>query len=535
MLQLPASPQWHAAPPSGWKTRKVVLLFIALIAIASLILLSQNDVTTAVSNVSVTTSSIFKTDSCKGWDPHAAEELDPPECFRAQQFRQIAQFTATPEYAALKDVGQLRAINRITNCALGVTACPERPLIVSDYEFIYNPEHKAGVAHGEEVWVSSLVEGIRQMGYEMLIFNKDENRTWNYTRLLDKSIHMYFTDANHAFRCFHNPHCVRPEDYVRPATHAIEEPPAALRGVLPAWRIFGLSFWGARPNKYNAIFLDTAKHWGINGDDGHEEWSHHVLGTKWQIVPFAYPGHTDIPMTIEQACLQTPVVPLHEREDGILILGKHAPYLRGGIIKGIHPAWDDIVRAMKREGVDFWLTAKPDPKMPFPEGMVSLGWQAPAEYRRKAGSAKAMLGIGMPSISPSPYEALCAGVPVVLPKNGNHSASGWEMFEPTWFQHGPLQALGTPYVYSYDGSDPQDLVEQLTKAVNTPIEPFIPPDMTTKAVFARVKEVIEHDWEAEYHAVRAANGGRNPGYKPIQWEKCWERGVCDPAVLSHRP
>jgi hypothetical protein len=42
--------------------------------------------------------------------------------------------------------------------------------------------------------------------------------------------------------------------------------------------------WGARPNAYNAIFLDTAKHWGINGDDGHEEWSHHVLGTKWQIV-----------------------------------------------------------------------------------------------------------------------------------------------------------------------------------------------------------------------------------------------------------
>ncbi len=54
-------------------------------------------------------------------------------------------------------MGQLRAIDRITACALGVTECPTRPLIVSDYEFISNPEHKAGVAHGEEVWVSSLV------------------------------------------------------------------------------------------------------------------------------------------------------------------------------------------------------------------------------------------------------------------------------------------------------------------------------------------------------------------------------------------
>lgn len=54
--------------------------------------------------------------------------------------------------------------------------------------------------------------------------------------------HMYFTDANHAFRCFHNPHCVRQEDYVKPATHAIDMPPEPERGVLPAWRIFGLNF-----------------------------------------------------------------------------------------------------------------------------------------------------------------------------------------------------------------------------------------------------------------------------------------------------
>lgn len=54
---------------------------------------------------------------------------------------------------------------------------------------------------------------------------------------------MYLTDANQVFRCFHNPRCVRPEDYVEPATHAITVSPEE-RGVLPAWRIFGLNYVG---------------------------------------------------------------------------------------------------------------------------------------------------------------------------------------------------------------------------------------------------------------------------------------------------
>jgi hypothetical protein len=36
-------------------------------------------------------------------------------------------------------------------------------------------------------------------------------------------------------------------------------------------------------------------------------------------------------MTIEQACLQTPVVPYTERDDSILILAKHARAYQPGI------------------------------------------------------------------------------------------------------------------------------------------------------------------------------------------------------------
>jgi hypothetical protein len=60
---------------------------------------------------------------------------------------------------------------------------------------------------------------------------------------------------------------------------------------------------------------------------------------------------------------------------------------------------------MKDIGIDFWLTTRLD-NGETPENMVKLGPLLPKVYRQRTSQAKAMLGIGMPSISPSPYEAL---------------------------------------------------------------------------------------------------------------------------------
>jgi hypothetical protein len=88
----PGSPQWRPLP-SAWKTRKLAMLAAALVF--GLTLLAFH---TDVASSALPSTSIFKADPCRGWDPHAPEEFDPPACVRAQQFRQIARFTATPEY-----------------------------------------------------------------------------------------------------------------------------------------------------------------------------------------------------------------------------------------------------------------------------------------------------------------------------------------------------------------------------------------------------------------------------------------------------
>jgi len=59
---------------------------------------------------------------------------------------------------------------------------------------------------------------------------------------------------------------------------------------------------------------------------------------------------------------------------------------------------------MKEIGIDLWTTSMDAGKPP--EGVIQLGIQKPKAYTRVMSRARAMLGIGMPSISPSPYEAL---------------------------------------------------------------------------------------------------------------------------------
>lgn len=66
-----------------------------MLALASLAFIQRDTVSEAVNGVSL--PSAFQSDPCHSWNPHAAEEHDPPACFRAQQFRQIARFTSTPE------------------------------------------------------------------------------------------------------------------------------------------------------------------------------------------------------------------------------------------------------------------------------------------------------------------------------------------------------------------------------------------------------------------------------------------------------
>jgi len=72
------------------------------------------------------------------------------------------------------------------------------------------------------------------------------------------------------------------------------------------------------------------------------------------------------------------------------------------------------------------------------------------------------------------------------------------------------------------------MLAKLKRAYTTPIEPFIPPEMTFQAVFERVMEVLEHDWEAEAARVKMPRGGNVPPFPPQMMATCIKFGICKP-------
>jgi len=53
-------------------------------------------------------------------------------------------------------------------------------------------------------------------------------------------------------------------------------------------------------------------------------------------------------------------------------------------------------------------------------GVVNLGRLNPIEFMQQVGRSKVMIGVGSPWWSPSPYNALCQGVPFINPVSVTH-------------------------------------------------------------------------------------------------------------------
>ncbi|TXT13321.1 hypothetical protein VHUM_00688 [Vanrija humicola] len=129
----------------------------------------------------------------------------------------------------------------------------------------------------------------------------------------------------------------------------------------------------------------------------------------------------------------------------------------------------------------------------------TLGHQTRAGFERFLGQSKVMIGIGPPKLSPSPYDALCMGVPFINP------ILEWDKKQPAnkakWkVQQGALIDVPEPYVYHVYKGDEEGLHRAVQAAVDTPIQRYIPPAMRFDAVLARHRDWVANDWHAEAKA-----------------------------------
>jgi hypothetical protein len=247
---------------------------------------------------------------------------------------------------------------------------------------------------------------------------------------------------------------------------------------IPLWKMFGFHFW---PSTHL-----------------------HPLGPQWTMSPEPYatfPGlswrkesNMYTGYSIEAYCGD--VMPVEDRKHRAYVLAKKPEYFVEDTFALTSRIFEDM---SEQSGVDFVVgIGKVGSALPVP-GLTNIGSQAKQGFLHEVGQSKVLVGIGRPWISPTPYDALCMGVPFVNP------IMRWDGANPDdvskWNpQHEGLSDFGEPWVYNVKKGNETEIKNAITKALVTPIEPFVPRRMTRAAMKARHRLLVEADWKTVYEA-----------------------------------
>ncbi|KAF8344119.1 uncharacterized protein EI90DRAFT_46274 [Cantharellus anzutake] len=244
---------------------------------------------------------------------------------------------------------------------------------------------------------------------------------------------------------------------------------------MPIWKIFSFLFW--------PIYS-------------------HPLGKQWTLNPEPYGeeahwrgGGTPLSYSIEPSCDKVQFVPHSERarDKYALVMTKAMRNFLPGETNG----WeiDDFNHAANETGIKFKACADPDPEsdrlgpISLPKSVENLGTLGQTEFVQLLARASVLVGVGRPETygtffrvfvdmrtmltfltrSPTPYEALCLGIPFINPiLHWNREKP--ELREAWGAQHSMLKLLDPPYVYNVKKGDREGLTKAIQAALNDPID-----------------------------------------------------------------
>lgn len=211
----------------------------------------------------------------------------------------------------------------------------------------------------------------------------------------------------------------------------------------------------------------------------------HPLGKPWTLAPYNYTsGNTFLGYSVNRTCSLQPFIPHDKRNNQVFILAKKLSYFFSDRYEWPNIDYSQPPAMASVKNVTFVAAVRNDtdpsdrnrdsPKLP--KGIVALNDQPlPAdEFFLAVASSKLLLGLGFPRLSPSPYDALCLGVPFLNP------VRHWDKANPenrtAWYtQHDGLKYQPEPYVYHVLKhpdleTRTQMFWDAIERAVSTPIE-----------------------------------------------------------------
>ncbi|KAJ7153966.1 hypothetical protein C8R43DRAFT_1186860 [Mycena crocata] len=317
---------------------------------------------------------------------------------------------------------------------------------------------------GEDIWARSTVIALRSLGYSFLY-------SWN----LERTVHIYktfpnlvvaiFDENGEVTGCFKDPTCLMSE--------------SNLHGI-PAWKIFAFHWW---------------------------TYSSHPLGPQWTLSPELYlragNDHTYLGYSIEPSCALRPFIPHSKRKAQVYVMGKN-----GGYFAPEERAWEpeELALAATTAQVQFVAGLRDDAALPAP--LDNMGHLSQREFYEALAQSVALVGMGSPGTSPTPYDSLCLGIPFVNP------IIEWDLKNPDdrtkWStQHQRLQYFDPPYVYNVYKGDRMGFVDAIQRAIDNPIDSYVVDEMRISAIEQRLGRILTTDWRAEAQIIidqRRASG-----------------------------
>lgn len=198
-------------------------------------------------------------------------------------------------------------------------------------------------------------------------------------------------------------------------------------------------------------------------------------------------NNTYIGYSLEKTCLQTPYHPFADRPRQIYVLAKKLHYFLQHDY--ILPAPSGNVSEQLTDS--FYAEFSEEANVTFvgqfkqgeapegsgaPPGIAQVPRMKRPEFQSMIARSRVLMGIGAPGLSPSPWEALCLGVPFI------HPIKSWDRDHPEdrrkWQgQHNAMiyYGLDEPYVYHVKIGDREALKRAIRTALSTPIDRCVDP------------------------------------------------------------
>lgn len=400
----------------------------------------------------------------------------------------------------------LPAIRRLLDCVEKETCGPgERDVVIFACQRFAGAEK--GRVSGENIWAASTIRSFRAMNNTMLYGQGSMDSLLMYQHV-PELVRLVFWESSSLDACIARNGTLdayEDEDYRRAADNwqggRGREKGCMVRDDfpdgIPYYKSLVFHFWG----------------------DARTPLGHEFTLAPWDFSALHDDTNRYLGFSIEDHCMTNKYYPPEERKHQALILGKLAEYFYPGPHNWIaHETLEEAVQDLPKEnGEDFKLiaTAKQDgvngSTAVLPEHITNLGFQKQHEWTDLLARSKVMvsvcsaaftplspirpsplllprawplkrlpprksanvqIGLGWPAYSPSPFDALCVGVPFINPiqyVNLEHpdDRKGWRT------QNDALLALDPPYVYHVHKENATELGHALKSAIENPIPRFI--------------------------------------------------------------